>query len=55
MDVQINKDSANTSLSNPPISKTEISTKLLVQNKTIVVIGGIYKETLSDSVSKTPY
>ena len=54
MDVQINKDSANTSLSNPPISKTEISTKLLVQNKTIVVIGGIYKETLSDSVSKTP-
>ena len=54
LDVQINKDSANTSLSNPPISKTEISTKLLVQNKTIVVIGGIYKETLSDSVSKTP-
>ena len=54
MDVQINKDSADTSLSNPPISKTEISTKLLVQNKTIVVIGGIYKETLSDSVSKTP-
>ena len=54
MDVKINKDSADTSLSNPPVSKTEITTKLLIADGTIVVIGGIYKETLSDTVSKTP-
>ena len=54
MDVKINKDSPNTSAANPPISKTEITTKLLIADGTIVVIGGIYKENLSDSVSKTP-
>ena len=54
MNVKINKDSADTSLSNPPVSKTEITTKLLIADGTIVVIGGIYKETLSDTVNKTP-
>ena len=54
MDVKINKDSADTSASNPPVSKTEITTKLLIADGTIVVIGGIYKETLSDTVTKTP-
>ena len=52
--VKINKDSADTSLSNPPVSKTEITTKLLIADGTIVVIGGIYKETMSDTVNKTP-
>ena len=55
MDVQINKDSAkDTTGGEPSIDKTEIATKLLVADQTIVVIGGIYTETLSDTVSKTP-
>ena len=55
MDVKINKDSADTSGSGTPsVNKTEITTKLLIADGTIVVIGGIYKETSSDTVSKTP-
>jgi len=54
MTIKINKDSADTSLSNPPVSKTEITTKLLIADGTIVVIGGIYKEAFSDTVNKTP-
>ena len=55
LEIKINKDTADTSLSNPPVSKTEITTKLLIADGTIVVIGGIYKETLSDTVNKTPF
>jgi len=55
MDVQINKDSAkDITGGEPSINKTEIATKLLVADQTIVVIGGIYTETLSDTVSETP-
>jgi type IV pilus assembly protein PilQ len=56
MEVKINKDSANTSIAGgtPSVNKTEITTKLLIADGTIVVIGGIYTESLSDTVSKTP-
>ena len=57
MDVKINKDSADTSVAGgtPSVNKTEITTKLLIADGSIVVIGGIYTETLSDTVSKTPF
>ena len=51
----VSKDSAkDITGGEPSINKTEIATKLLVADQTIVVIGGIYTETLSDTVSKTP-
>ena len=39
LNIKLNNDSADTSLSNPPISRTEITTNLLVETGQIVVIG----------------
>ncbi|GGP23600.1 type IV pilus secretin PilQ [Silvimonas iriomotensis] len=55
MDVKVNKDSVgqNTS-SGPAINTKHIETKVLVENGGTIVIGGIYTQTLSNSVDKTP-
>jgi len=55
--VVINKDSPNWSNAvgnNPPIDKREISTRLLVQDKTVAVIGGVFKQETSDTNEKVP-
>ena len=55
MDISVNNDSVtDATASNPPISKTAVNTKLLIANESIVIIGGIFQETSSDSTSKTP-
>ena len=53
--IQLNNDSADTSQSNPPISKTEINTTLLVQSGQIVVIGGTTVDDKSQTNTGVPY
>jgi len=57
LDVNITKDSANYANAignNPPIDKREISTKLLVKDNTIAVIGGVFKQEKTDKEEKVP-
>ncbi len=54
LDVIVNKDSVDTSISNPPISKSEIRTSLVTKNNEIVVLGGIYTESKVKSKDKVP-
>lgn len=53
--IQLNNDTADTSQSNPPISRTEINTTLLVQSGEIVVIGGTTVDDKSQTNSGVPY
>ena len=50
----LNKDSADTTQSNPPITKSQINTNLVTKDNSIVVIGGIYTQTKNDSASSVP-
>jgi type IV pilus assembly protein PilQ len=52
--VEVEKSTVDTTVSNPPIAKRTITTKLLIQNETIVVIGGVFTQSSKDSQSKTP-
>ena len=54
LDIQVNNDDADTSQSEPPITKMEITTKLLVADGDIVVIGGIKKNKVFDSKEQLP-
>ena len=55
LDIQVNNDTPNRSNpGDPAINKMEISTKLLVADGDIVVIGGIKKNTVSDSKRQMP-
>ena len=55
LDLSVNNDSVtDSSVSNPPINSTSVTTKLLVADEAIVVIGGIYNETVVDTKSRTP-
>jgi type IV pilus assembly protein PilQ len=55
MDVKINKDSLGTLTAlGREINIKEVKTQVLVENGGTVVIGGIYEQQSSDSVSKVP-
>ena len=55
LDIQVNNDTPNRSNpGDPAINKMEISTKLLIADGDIVVIGGIKKNALTDSKQQTP-
>ena len=57
MDLNIKKDEpdfANAILGNPPLRKREITTQVLVSNGETVVLGGVYEQALSESVTKVP-
>ncbi len=55
LDIQVNNDTPNRSnAGDPAINKMEIKTKLLVADGDIVVIGGIKKNTLTNSKQQTP-
>ena len=42
LDLEINKDTVDTRLQNPPITRRELTSRLLVRTGDVVVIGGIY-------------
>lgn len=52
--VKVNKDTADTSQPNPPITKSEIITNLITKDGAVVVIGGIYTETDAGGNDKVP-
>ena len=55
LDIQVNNDTPNRSNpGDPAINKMEISTKLLIADGDIVVIGGIKKNALTNSKQQTP-
>ena len=56
LDVEVDKDTPDFTRNptSPPINTKKIKTKLLVKNNSIVVIGGIYSQTQSDSIEKVP-
>ena len=55
LDIKVNNDTPNRSnAGDPAINKMEIKTKLLVADGDIVVIGGIKKNTLTNSKQQTP-
>ena len=54
LDIKVNNDAPITRETGISINTMEINTKLLVADGDIVVIGGIKKDTLNDSNSRTP-
>ena len=54
MEVKINNDSFDLSVSPPKITKKEISTNLILVDGDIAVVGGILTETLSENNSRVP-
>lgn len=53
--VSVEKSTADTTATNPPIAKRTITTKLLIEDQTIVVIGGVFTSAVKESQSKTPF
>lgn len=54
LNIQVNKDSPNSSQANPPISKSEIKTNLVTKDGEIVVMGGIYTESDNKANDQVP-
>jgi type IV pilus assembly protein PilQ len=55
MDLAINEDTVGSSYGGvPSINTNKVTTKVLVENGGTVAIGGIYKQSQTDSVSKVP-
>lgn len=55
LDLTINKDSVDTTVANPPISKKELKTKLLVKDGGIAMIGGINTSRSGFSETGVPF
>jgi type IV pilus assembly protein PilQ len=54
IDISLQKDTVGTGTT-PPINKMSIKTRLLVEDKSIVVIGGIYEDTTKNTETKVPF
>jgi len=54
MAIEVNKDTADTSITNPPITQSRITTNLVTKDGSVVVIGGIYTQTKTDGYDKVP-
>jgi len=56
MDLQVNKDSVGTEYFGiPSIDTNEIQTQVLVNNGETIVLGGVYEQTKSKTVSRVPF
>ena len=53
--VTVNKDTVDTRVQNPPITRRQIDTTLLVADGELVVIGGIYFDTLVRAETRVPF
>ncbi len=55
LDIDVTNDSvADSTSENPPIDTVQVTTKLLVADESIVIIGGIYTDQTDSSRSETP-
>jgi type IV pilus assembly protein PilQ len=52
--VAVTKSTADQTQAEPSINKSTITTKLLIQDQTIVVIGGVFTQDVQDARSQTP-
>jgi type IV pilus assembly protein PilQ len=55
LDIKVEKKDADETVENPPLQAQEITTKLMVRNETVVVIGGVKKRKTIDTTSKVPF
>ena len=53
--VKVEKKTAKSDEANPPITTREITTKLLIRDNTIVVIGGVFTQETIDATNKVPF
>jgi type IV pilus assembly protein PilQ len=53
--VKVEKKTAKSDEANPPITTREITTKLLIRDDTIVVIGGVFTQETIDATNKVPF
>ena len=53
--VAVEKKSAQTTAANPPLTTRQITTKLLVRDNTIVVIGGVFTQEITDGETRIPF
>lgn len=54
IDISLQKDTVGVGTT-PPINKMAVKTRLLVEDKSIVVIGGIYEDTTKNTETKVPF
>ncbi len=54
LNITVNKDTVDTRVPNPPITRRQVSTKLKVSNGAVVVIGGIYLNTKVATIGEVP-
>lgn len=55
LEVKVEKKTAKSDEANPPITTREITTKLLIRDNTIVVIGGVFTQETIDATNKVPF
>jgi len=55
LNVKVEKKTAKTDEENPPITTREITTKLLIKDETIVVIGGVFTQETVEAENKVPF
>ena len=54
LELAVNNDEVSGTGANPPLSKMQINTNLIVADGAVVAIGGIYTQNESVSASKVP-
>ena len=54
LDVTVNKDTVDTRVQNPPITRRQIKTRLLIADGATVIIGGIYFDTRVKAETRVP-
>ena len=55
LSVEVEKSSADLTITPPPITKQELATKLLVKDKSVAVIGGVFTKESTDAEKKVPF
>ena len=55
LDLEINKDTVDTRLQNPPITRRELTSRLLIRSGDVVVIGGIYLQQQVRAFTGMPF
>lgn len=54
LNLAVNKDTVDTTVDNPPITKSELKTNLVTKDGEIVVMGGIYTESKAKTKDSVP-
>jgi len=54
LDVTVNKDTVDTRIPNPPITRRQMQTRLLVADGAMVILGGIYFDTQVNAETRVP-